>query len=94
MDQVKLKIIYLYLCAKYKLIEKLFLKGLDSMANAVENSCCVLMCVTEKYRQSINCQAEAQYAFKLTKPIIPCIMQKGCENVTGWLGIIIGDKVI
>ncbi len=26
------------------------------MAKAVEKSKCVLMCVTEKYRQSLNCQ--------------------------------------
>jgi hypothetical protein len=67
--------------------------SLDSMAKAVEGSCAVLMCVTEKYRQSINCQSEAQYAYKMSKPIIPCIMQKGYENVTGWLGIIMGDKI-
>ncbi len=38
------------------------LKGssLESMANAVENSYVFLMCVSENYRQSINCQAEAQ----------------------------------
>ncbi len=53
-------------------------------ANAVENSYCVLMCVTEKYRSSINCQAEAQYAFRIKKPIIPLIMQQGYENVKGW----------
>ena len=67
--------------------------SLDAMAKAVENSICVLMCVTEKYRQSINCQAEAQYAFKMNKKIIPLIMQKDYENVQGWLGIIIGDKI-
>lgn len=57
--------------------------SLDSMAKAVENSYCVLMCITEKYRQSVNCQSEAQYAYKLGRPIIPCILQKGYENVTG-----------
>jgi hypothetical protein len=67
--------------------------SLDAMAKAVENSFCVLMCVTEKYRQSVNCQAEAQYAFKLNKKIIPIIMQQGYESVQGWLGIIMGDKI-
>ena len=67
--------------------------SLDSMANAVENASCVLMCVTEKYRQSLNCQAEAQYAFRLNKIIIPLIMQPGYHNVSGWLGFIIGDKI-
>jgi hypothetical protein len=41
----------------------------------------------------VNCQAEAQYAFKLNKKIVPLIMQKGYENVQGWLGIIMGDKI-
>ena len=60
--------------------------SLESMANAVENSEVILMCVTEKYRQSNNCQAEAQYAFKLKKPLIPLIMQENYEKVGGWLG--------
>ena len=63
------------------------------MAKAVENAEIVLMCVTEKYRQSNNCQAEAQYSFRLQKKIIPLIMQKGYHNVDGWLGFIIGDKI-
>ena len=67
--------------------------SLDSMARAIENSFCVLMCVTEKYRQSVNCQAEAQYAFRMNKKIIPLIMQSGYETVQGWLGIIMGDKI-
>lgn len=50
---------------------------LEAMAQAVENAQCVLVCVTEKYRQSINCQAEAQYAFKLQKKIVPLVMQEG-----------------
>ena len=42
-------------------IKRIF-KGssLESMANAVENSYVFLMCVSENYRQSVNCQAEAQ----------------------------------
>lgn len=58
-------------------VEEIHGSSLDSMARAVENAYCVLMCVTEKYRQSVNCQAEAQYAFRLNKKIVPLIMQKG-----------------
>lgn len=50
---------------------------LESMAKAVEEAQCVLVCVTEKYRLSVNCQAEAQYAFKMNKKIIPLVMQEG-----------------
>lgn len=66
---------------------------LDSMAHAVENANCVLMCITEKYRQSVNCQAEAQYAFKLNKKIVPLVMQEGYGNVDGWLGLIMGARI-
>lgn len=67
--------------------------SLDSMACAVEDARTVLICITEKYRQSLNCQAEAQYAFKMNKHIVPLIMEKGYENVKGWLGIIMSDKI-
>lgn len=67
-------------------VDEIHGSSLDSMAKAVETSDLILMCVTEDYRQSINCQSEAQYAFKLKKPIMPLIMQKGYENVGGWLG--------
>ena len=66
--------------------------SLDSMTKAVEGAWCVLMCVTEKYRQSVNCQAEAKYAFALNKKIIPVIMQED-YNLQGWLGIIKSDKI-
>jgi hypothetical protein len=62
------------------------------MANAIEHSHCVLMCMTEAYKQSANCRAEAEYAFSLKKPIIPLIMQSGYKP-TGWLGIILGSKI-
>ena len=67
--------------------------SLESMAKAIESSDIILLCITEKYRQSINCQAEAQYAFKLQKNIVPLNMQEGYERVDGWLGMIIGDKI-
>jgi hypothetical protein len=66
--------------------------SLDSMAKAVEDAAVILMCVTENYRASVNCQGEAQYAYRCNKPIIPCIMQQGAENIGGWLGFIMGDR--
>ena len=69
-------------------IENIHGSSLESMALAIENSMCVLMCMTEKYKQSPNCRAEAEYAFNLNKPIIPLIMQKEYQP-NGWLGRII-----
>ena len=67
--------------------------SLDTITKSVEKSFCVLICVTEKYRQSLTCQTEAQYAFKLNKKIIPLIMQNGYEKTQGWLGVIMDDKI-
>jgi hypothetical protein len=66
-------------------VENIHGSSLESMALAIENSMCVLMCMTEKYKQSPNCRAEAEYAFNLHKPIIPLIMQKDFMP-NGWLG--------
>ena len=64
-------------------VESIHGSSLESMANAVEDSTGVLMCMTENYKQSSNCRAEAEYAFQLGKPIIPLIMQKG-YRADGW----------
>ena len=66
--------------------------SLDSMTESVENSLCVLICISEKYRQSISCRTSAQYAFKLNKKIIPLIVQNGYDNVGGWLGVMMENK--
>jgi hypothetical protein len=67
--------------------------SMDAMAKAVEQSKCVLLCITDKYRQSPNFQAEALYAFKLKKPMVPLIMETGLEDVQGWLGILMADRI-
>jgi hypothetical protein len=47
-------------------VEDIHGSSLESMSNAIEQSVCVLMCMTEKYKQSVNCRAEAEYAFQLS----------------------------
>ena len=66
-------------------VENIHGSSLESMANAIENSMCVLICMTEKYKQSSNCRAEAEYAFNIRTPIIPLIMQNNYQP-SGWLG--------
>jgi hypothetical protein len=56
-------------------VESISGSSLESMAMAVENSMCVLVCMTEKYKLSSFCRAEAEYTFQLGKPFIPLIMQ-------------------
>ena len=73
-------------------VEDIHGSSLESMARAVEDAECVLVCMTEKYKQSPNCRAEAEYAFNLKKPIVPLIMQASYRP-DGWLGIILGSKI-
>jgi len=65
---------------------------LEAMATAVESSTIVCICATRKYKNSPNCRAEAEYAFKLRRNVIPLIMEKGYDP-DGWLGFIIGSKL-
>ncbi|XP_060072155.1 uncharacterized protein LOC132552028 [Ylistrum balloti] len=65
---------------------------LDAMARAVENAHIVLMCYSEKYKESKNCRTEAQYAYQVNKDIIPVLMQTRYKP-DGWLGILVGSKL-
>eukprot|EP00808_Paulinella_micropora_P018834 g49530.t1 len=65
---------------------------LSAMADALENSAVVLMCISDAYSKSANCRLEAEYCMKLKKPLIPLMMQQG-YNPTGWLGITLGSKL-
>lgn len=65
---------------------------LDAMAQAVEDAEIFLMCYSKKYKDSSSCRAEAEYAYKLKKPIIPLKMERDYE-AQEWLGFIIGSKI-
>ena len=64
---------------------------LETMAKAVENSSVVLICVSERYKESPNCRSEAEYTYKLGKDIIPLMMQRTYKP-DGWLGMLVGTK--
>ena len=64
---------------------------LETMAKAVENSSVVLVCVSERYKESPNCRSEAEYTYKLGKDIIPLMMQRNYKP-DGWLGMLVGTK--
>lgn len=48
--------------------------------------------MTEKYKQSPNCQSEAEYAYRLKKPFIPILLQSKYKP-DGWLGFLLGTKL-
>jgi len=65
---------------------------LEAMAKAVENAAVVLVCVSQRYKESPNCRSEAEYAYQLRKDIIPLKMQRN-YTADGWLGILVGTKL-
>ncbi len=57
--------------------------SLEAMADAIEQSECILVCMTELYKLSPNCRLEAEYIIQRKKPFVPLIMQKGYKP-DGW----------
>jgi hypothetical protein len=65
---------------------------MNAMADAVENSEFVIMGMSDSYKQSTYCQAEAEYAFKCKRRLLPLIMREGYRP-DGWLGFMIGSRI-
>ena len=65
---------------------------INLVRDAIVNSFCVLVCVNEKYRQSISCRDEATYALNLNKTVFPLIMQSGYEKSKGWLSKLVENR--
>ena len=73
------------------------------MAEAVEASCFVVICVSSSYKESANCRMEAKYAgIRKNKGLLECVyvmMDKNyttCsspKSVDGWLGMRVGDSL-
>ncbi|CAF3986523.1 unnamed protein product [Rotaria sp. Silwood2] len=62
------------------------------IANAIENSLCVMICMSNTYKQSVYCQSEAHYAFERRCRLIPIIVESNYRP-DGWLGIIVSGKI-
>jgi hypothetical protein len=59
----------------------------DVMAEAIENSEFVFVCMSDAYKQSPFCEMEASYAVKRRCRIIPLIMTPN-YRADGWLGVL------
>jgi hypothetical protein len=65
---------------------------MNAMAEAVENSEFIIMCMSDSYKQSTYCQAEAEYAFNCKRRLLPLIIRPGYRP-DGWLGFMIGSRI-
>lgn len=52
---------------------------LEAMAAAVEGCSAMICCISKNYKQSEPCQREADYAYKLKRPIIPVKVGAFCS---------------
>ena len=65
---------------------------IESMAAAIEQARFVLLCMSSNYKNSINCKAEAEYAFNRKSKIVPLIVEPK-YRADGWLGFMAGSKI-
>ncbi|UJR11399.1 hypothetical protein I4U23_015579 [Adineta vaga] len=63
-----------------------------AMADAIESSEFIIICMSETYKLSPYCQAEANYAFQRQCKLVPLIM-KSKYKPDGWLGFITSGKI-
>ncbi|CAF0835330.1 unnamed protein product [Adineta ricciae] len=62
---------------------------MDAMAEAIDRSRTVIICMSEEYRKSNFCRAEAHYAFQQQRHIVPVLTQKHYKP-DGWLLFLLG----
>ncbi len=72
--------------------ENMYGSTLQSMAQAIESSTIILICMSNPYKQSAYCRSEAEYAFTRQRHIIPLVMEKKYRP-DGWLGFICASKM-
>ncbi|XP_072031674.1 uncharacterized protein [Amphiura filiformis] len=73
-------------------IDKMKGNLLHAMAEAIEQSAVVVVCMSQKYKESLSCRSEASYAYKKEKPLIGVMVEDGYEP-DGWLGLLLGMQL-
>ena len=63
---------------------------MDAMAKAIEQSKAILICMSEQYRRSNYCRAEAHYAFQRQLKLVPVLVQEHYQP-DGWLLFLVGQ---
>jgi hypothetical protein len=63
---------------------------MDAMAQAIEHSQMIIICMSEQYHRSNYCRAEAHYAFQRQLRLVPVLLQKHYKP-DGWLLFLIGQ---
>ena len=93
-DQILCKQIYEHLVqAGYRVwidFDQMHGNVMDAMAQAIERSHIIVICMSEQYRRSNYCRAEAHYAFQRGLKLVPVLLQEHYQP-DGWLLFLIGQ---
>ena len=65
---------------------------MDAMVEAIDRSRTVMVCMSEHYRRSNYCRAEAQYAFQKQLNMVPLVLQEHYKP-DGWLAFLLGSSL-
>jgi hypothetical protein len=65
----------------------------EAMAEAVQSSDIIVVLVSIGYKESANCRMECQYAMKQNKPLLFLVCEESYKSPTGWLGLIMGQRM-
>jgi len=65
---------------------------LEKMAEAVEEAAIIVIGLSTTYKDSQACHTEAEYSYKLKKPMIFVLAEDGFV-AKGWLGAMLGDQL-
>ena len=65
----------------------------DQLARGLNESNCVVACVTEKYCHSENCKLELEFAQTHNLPVICLMLEKLALNEVGSIGLLINRKM-
>lgn len=66
---------------------------ITAMADAIANSQCIVICMSENYERSNPCHHEAEFAYTQQRHIVPLIVQSKYKPKALWLGFIIGSRL-
>jgi hypothetical protein len=73
-------------------LENMYGSTIERMAEAIQNSQFILICMSQKYQSSPYCKTEGQYTYKLQKSFIPLIVEKDYKPYD-WLGAFVGLRM-
>ncbi|UJR32450.1 hypothetical protein I4U23_019912 [Adineta vaga] len=67
-----------------------YLISTSSICQAIRNSRCILLCISETYKTNPNCRLQAEYAHDRKKQLIPFLLKQ--TRLDGWLGSICENR--